>query len=142
MSELVSRPATDTSGDLMSRADIHDLVVEFYREVVFDELLEPLFGGVAEIDWGQHIPKLIDYWCRILLRKGSYVGQVTAVHRHLHGLEPIRVEHCDRWYVLWASSVDARWAGPTADRAKTHAASLMAGMARHVFGLDWVPPIR
>ena len=30
--------------DLESRADIHDLFVGFYRGIVFDELLAPVFG--------------------------------------------------------------------------------------------------
>ena len=140
MPELVGSPTVEGFRDLVSRAEIHDLVVEFYREVVFDDLLAPFFGEVAEVDWSQHIPKLIDYWCRILLREGSYAGAVTAAHRHLHDLEPVRAEHCDRWYVLWANCVDARWAGPVADRAKSHAASLMAGMAKHIFGFEWAPP--
>ena len=61
MPELVGAQATHSAGDLVSRADIHDLVVEFYREVVFDDLLAPFFGEVAEVDWSQHIPRLIDY---------------------------------------------------------------------------------
>ena len=53
--------------DLGGRGDIHDLVVRFYREVVFDDLLAPMFGEVAEVDWAEHIPKLIDFWARVLL---------------------------------------------------------------------------
>ena len=140
MPEPAVAPTIASAGDLVARTDIHDLVVEFYREVVVDDLLAPLFGEVAEVDWSQHIPKLIDYWCRILLRERRYAGAVTAAHRHLHSLEPVRSEHCDRWYVLWATSVDAHWAGPTADRAKAHAASLMAAMAKHIFEFEWAPP--
>ena len=64
-----AKPGADQRHDLDSRAAIHDLVVGFYREIVFDELLEPVFGEVAEVDWTLHIPKLIDYWCRVLLRQ-------------------------------------------------------------------------
>mgnify|MGYP000346625624 CR=1 FL=1 len=39
-----------TMPDLDSRSAIHDLVVRFYREVVFDDLLGPVFGEVAEVD--------------------------------------------------------------------------------------------
>lgn len=48
--------------DLDTRPQIHDLVVRFYREIVFDDLLGPVFDEVAEVDWSTHIPKLIDYW--------------------------------------------------------------------------------
>ena len=52
-------------GDLATATDVHDLVTRFYREIVFDELLEPIFGEVAEID------------------------------------------HCDRWFSLWAATIGA-----------------------------------
>ena len=102
-----SEPAADHYDDLRSRADIHDLVVGFYREVVFDELLEPVFGEVAEVDWALHIPKLIDYWCRVLLRQPGYAGLILDAHQHVHDCEPLRVEHFDRWYRLWIESIDA-----------------------------------
>ena len=63
----------DVSVDLATRPQVHDLVVDFYREIVFDELLEPMFGEVAEVDWANHIPRLIDYWCRILFGTKEYV---------------------------------------------------------------------
>lgn len=130
------RPLT-SQGDLDSRGAIHDLVVEFYREIIFDEVLEPVFSEVAEVDWNEHIPKLVDYWCQILLRTGDYAGPIMAAHRELHSMGPIRAEHCDRWYALWVSSVDGSWSGPVADHAKDHAASVMAGMAKHIFGVSW-----
>jgi len=138
--ELPALASASPPNDLASRAEVHDLVVGFYREIVVDEVLAPVFGEVAEVDWTVHLPRLVDYWCRILLGQHGYAGQVMAVHRHLHGLEPITLEHCDRWYELWDRSVTARWAGPTADRAKLHAATLMAGMAKHLFDLEWAAP--
>lgn len=125
------------STDITTRTHVHDLVIAFYREIVFDELLEPVFGEVAEVDWAEHIPKLIDYWCWILFGGTPYPGAVSAAHRHLHDLEPIRYEHCARWYDLWVRSIDAHWAGPTADRAKAHASKLMSGLAKRVFGYQW-----
>ena len=127
----------DALGDIGTRTDIHDLVVEFYREVVFDEVLEPMFGEVAEVDWGEHIPKLVDYWCRILLRTDEYSGPIMAAHRELHGRSPVTAEHCDRWFALWTRCVDAGWRGPVADHAKAHAESIMGGMSRHIFGGTW-----
>lgn len=129
------------SGDLVTRSHVHDLVVDFYREIVFDELLEPMFGEVAEVDWATHIPRLIDYWCRILFGTKEYAGQVTAIHRHLHSLEAVRPEHCDRWFNMWIAAVDRHGAGPTSEHAKRHAATLMAGMAKRIFGYEWAPQV-
>ena len=125
--------------DLSTRAEVHDLVVAFYREIMLDELLEPIFGEVAEVDWVTHIPKLIDYWCSILLDAPRDGGAVTKTHRDVHNLQPLQPEHCDRWYALWVQSVDRNWDGPNAERAKSYAASLMAGLAKRVFGFAWAP---
>jgi hemoglobin len=122
--------------DLTTRADVHDLVTTFYREIMFDELLEPIFGEVAEVDWTEHIPRLIDYWCSITFRT-IYKGSVTRAHRRVHDLQPVEPEHCDRWFALWVHSVDERWEGPNAERVKSYAAALMAGMAKRVFGFLW-----
>lgn len=127
-------------GDLDTPTEIHNLVTSFYREVVFDELLEPVFGEVAEVDWAEHIPRLIDYWCWILLRQPGYRGALMETHRHLHGLEPLRREHCDRWYALWVRSVDEQWRGPKADEAKHYAARMMSNVAGRIIGIDWQPP--
>lgn len=132
--------ADDDRPDLSTPAAIHDLVTRFYREIVFDDLLAPMFNEVAEVDWAIHIPNLIDYWCWIILGPPRYRGAVTATHRHLHASAPITRAHCDRWNTLWCTTIDASWTGPDAQKAKTHAATLMAGMAKHIFGYEWTPP--
>jgi hemoglobin len=140
MAEPATASAAPALVDLATRSAVHDVVVAFYREVVVDELLAPIFDEVAEVDWASHLPRLVDYWCWILLGHGGSGGQVMSVHRQLHAAEPIRAEHCDRWYELWVRSVDERSSGPLADRAKAHAASLMGSMAKHLFGVVWTPP--
>jgi hemoglobin len=120
-------------GDLDDRSAIHDLVVAFYREVVFDELLAPVFTEVAEVDWSEHIPKLIDFWCRVLLGEPGYRGAVLAAHLRIHDLEPLRIEHFDRWHSLWVDTIDARWRGPIANLAKDHAARIGASLAHRLF---------
>ena len=69
-------------------------------------------------------------------RHHRYRGAVTATHRHLHSRQALTPAHCDRWCQLWCSTIDDSWAGPCAEKAKTHAAALMAGMAKHVFGFE------
>ena len=126
--------------DLDGRRHIHDLVVGFYREVVFDDLLAPVFDEIAEVDWAVHIPKLVDYWCRVLLGEPGYAGAILAAHRHVHDLDAFRVEHVDRWYLLWVQSVDSTWAGPRAEQAKRHAARVATALARQLLGTTWRPP--
>jgi hemoglobin len=129
-----------TRGDLSSRASIHNLVVGFYRELVFDDLLAPVFEEVAEVDWASHIPLLIDYWCRILLGDEGYQGAILAAHRHVHERQAFTTEHFDRWYYLWVMSIDSGWYGPGAEKAKRHAAKIGATLARRLVGVGWAPP--
>jgi hemoglobin len=126
--------------DLSTRTVIHDLVVGFYRELIMDDLLAPVFVEVAEVDWSEHIPLLIDYWCRILLGHDGYQGAILSTHQHVHDQEPLTAEHFDRWYTLWAATIDGRWAGTYAERAKRHAAKMAATLARRIPSIDWAPP--
>jgi hemoglobin len=132
--------AQETRRELDTRSEIHDLVVGFYREIVFDDLLGPVFGEVAEVDWPVHIPKLIDYWCRVLLREPGYDGYILDAHHYVHGLEPLRIEHFDRWYTLWAATVDEGWTGRLAETAKRHAARTGTVLARHLLDVTWEAP--
>lgn len=121
--------------DLDTRTAIHDLVVAFYREVVFDEVLAPVFEEVAETDWAVHIPRLIDYWCRILLGERVYNGALLEAHREVHRREAFRDEHFDRWLRLWVTSIDARWQGPRAEHAKAHAEATAKLISRRLRGV-------
>jgi hemoglobin len=139
----VRPPEQVQPADLDTRSAIHDLVVAFYREVVFDDLLAPVFEEVAETEWAVHIPRLIDYWCRILLGHRGYRGALLDAHREVHRRDPFRDEHFDRWYELWVSSIDARWRGPRAEQAKAHAAATARLISRRLRGADhaeWSEP--
>ena len=126
--------------DLDTRSQIHDLVVRFYREIVFDELLGPVFEEVAEVDWSTHIPKLIDYWCRVLLGEPGYDGHILHAHQAVHEIESFRPELFDRWYLLFAEAIDAGWRGPIAERAKAHAARMAGVLSGRLLKTEWAPP--
>jgi hemoglobin len=128
-----------TTPDLDHRGAIHDCVVRFYREVVFDEVLEPMFDEVAELDWAEHIPRLIDYWCRVLLDEPNLARPIIATHSRVHDLEPFRTEHFDRWYSLWVGVVAGQWQGPYATKAMAHAARIADVLSRRLIGVSWCP---
>ena len=128
------------AGDLDTRTHVHDLVVAFYREIVFDDVLAPMFEEVAEVDWSVHIPRLIDYWCRILLDEPVYNGSLLVTHQDVHRREAFRTEHFDRWYRLWVDTIDTRWRGPIAERAKVHAAATARLLSRRLRDQHWSEP--
>jgi hemoglobin len=126
--------------DLDTRGQVHELVVNFYRQIVFDDLLGPVFVDVAEVDWSVHIPKLIDYWCRVLLGQPGYEGFVLAPHQAVHEIDALRPELFDRWYSLFVDAVDEGWEGPVSERAKSHASLMAVTLARRVLNVEWTPP--
>lgn len=139
---MSNSPATPQAlPDLDTRSRIHDLVVDFYRVVAMDDVLGPVFNEVAEVDWAEHIPKLIDYWCRVLLREPGYDGYILRAHQRVAADEPFRAEMFDRWFQLFVEAVDREWCGPVADRAKKHAAQIAGMLSRRVAGEDWAPSI-
>ena len=124
--------------DLDSRTEIHDLVVAFYREIALDDLLGPVFAEVAEVDWSVHIPRLIDYWCRVLLRQPCFDGNILAPDQRIHELEAFHSELFDRWLRLFIVAVDDHWQGPMADAAKAHASRMATTLARRILGIDGI----
>ena len=124
--------------DLNTRSQVHDAVVRFYREVVFDDVLGPVFEEVAEVDWSLHIPKLIDFWCRVLLGEPGYDGYLLHAHIAVDELETFRPEFFERWLGLFIDTVDDGWEGPFAEKAKAHAVHVAGVLARRL-GVDWVP---
>jgi hemoglobin len=135
-----TEPPVSCLPDLDSRAQIHDLVVRFYREIVFDELLAPVFVDVAEVDWAVHIPRLIDFWCRVLLGHPGYDGFVLGAHQQVHEIEAFRPELFDRWYELFIETIDGGWSGPISESAKQHAARVAATLSRRLLDRDWRAP--
>lgn len=124
-------------GDLDTRTKIHDLVVAFYRDVAVDELLAPVFVEVAEVDWAEHLPRLVDYWCRVLLGQPGYDGHILRPHAELHDETPLSSDHFDRWIQLFEAAIDERWAGPIAEHAKSHAGRIASMLSRKVTGRPW-----
>jgi len=123
--------------DLDSRSQIHHAVVSFYRDLVMDDLLGPVFEEVAEVDWRTHIPLLIDYWCRVLLGHQNYQGTILGAHRRVHELQPLTADLFDRWYGLWVATINQGWAGPSAEKAKAHAAKIAGSLARQLPQIAW-----
>ncbi len=105
--------------DLDCRGAIHDLVIHFYREIALDDLLGPFFGEVAEVDWADHIPRLIDYWCRVLLGSPGYDGRILGAHQRVNEIQAFEPDMFERWYRLFVASVDSTWPGRTPRRRNT-----------------------
>lgn len=116
MTTPVSLPAQ--TRDLEDVADIEQMVRRFYASVAQDDLLGPIFNDVAEVDWSEHIPRLAMFWSRALFGVQGYSGNPYREHRRIHELSAFRPEHFERWLDLFHGTIDLRWTGPVAERAK------------------------
>ncbi len=113
-------PARPGTRDIATGNDVGVVVRRFYRAVIADPQLGPLFERFG-VDWPHHIPKLERYWEHVLLdRPGAPVNTIAA-HGPVQRSTPFDRPHIDRWLELWEETVDDLYVGPVAERAKARA---------------------
>jgi len=103
--------------ELNSLEDIKILVDRFYEKVRDDALLGPIFNGVIDGRWPEHLEKMYTFWQTVLLRDHTYYGSPFAPHAHL----PIEGKHFDRWIALFFETLDTDFEGEKAIEAKWRA---------------------
>ncbi|MCF2529028.1 group III truncated hemoglobin [Yinghuangia soli] len=126
--------------DIGSREDIIALLEDFYAKAFADDLLGPVFVDVAQMDLAAHLPRLADFWETTLLRSGGYRGNALEPHRALHAESPLTAEHFARWMELWSAALEARFAGPVADRAAVQADRIARAMRKRLEIADGSSP--
>jgi hemoglobin len=113
-------PAVPRSRDITTGNDVGVIVGRFYRSLIADPLLGPLFERYG-VDWPTHIPKLERYWEHVLLGgTGSPVNTIAA-HGPVQRATPFGRQLTDRWVELWEETIDDLYVGPVAERAKQRA---------------------
>ena len=118
--------------DIETRADIEELMAEFYHKALTDELIGYIFTDVAKINLEHHLPIITDFWEMLLFGtvnfQAKYGRSPMQVHGALSEKTDLRAEHFGRWVKLFCETVDARFAGETADLAKLRAVSIAETM--------------
>ncbi|MFC0314651.1 group III truncated hemoglobin [Gordonia phosphorivorans] len=125
--------------DLADRADVVEVLGDFYHRAFADDLLGPVFVDVAQMDLSQHLPAITDFWCKAVLKEGEYRNNVFEPHRLLHQLAHLEPKHFERWLSLWHTTIDDRHRGPKADLAKLQGARIAYSMCRMLTGQLAVP---
>ena len=121
--------------DIETREDIERLVRAFYGRAMTDEIIGFIFTDVAKLDLEEHVPVITSFWESVLLGALSYRGGAFAPHAVLNRKSPIREGHFERWVTIWTETVDALFAGPTAEAAKLHARRVARAFHRRLQGL-------
>ena len=109
------------------RADLRDedleaVLVAFYAAVENDPLLAPYFTA---LDMTAHMPRIVAFWSTLLFHTGRYTGNAFRPHMSMPGLT---AEHFAHWVATLERTVDARFAGETADRMKDFAHRIALSM--------------
>lgn len=107
-----ARPSVEARLRDIDDADLHGLLVAFYDTVAEEPLLAPYF---AVVDMDAHMPRIVDFWSTLLYHTGRYSGNAFRPHMEMPGLTG---EHFARWLAVLERTVDARFAGPAAERMK------------------------
>lgn len=113
-----------TKPDILTRADIEKLLINFYEKVKTNPIIGFIFNDIAKVNWEQHLPIIINFWETILLDNPVYKKNAMEVHYALNKIIPLEKKHFDTWLNLFYESVDAHFTGKTATLAKTRAGAI------------------
>lgn len=106
--------------ELQHLEDIRLLVDTFYSKVRSDNLLSPIFNGVIQDRWPEHLEKMYTFWQTVLLGEHTYYGNPFMPHADL----PVEKQHFDRWIELFYQTLEEQFEGEKADEAKWRAAKM------------------
>ena len=123
-----------TSRDLGAE-DIRDTLVAFYAQLEHEPLLAPYFEA---LDMMAHMPRIVSFWETLLFHTGSYSGNAFLPHLTMPGLTSA---HFERWVITLEASLDARFAGPSAERMKSLAHRIAYSMQLRL-ALEPFEPLR
>jgi hemoglobin len=130
-------PLATSRTEIETIDDVELLVRRFYQAVIPDDLLGPIFHGMR-VDWGVHIPKLVDFWAGRLLGEPGYTGNPVGAHQPVLDRFPFGRTELDRWLELWEETVDELFVGEVAavakDRAHGAAGAIAILARRHAAG--------
>ncbi len=94
--------------------DIKLLVNTFYAKVQKDDLIGPIFNGIIQDRWEEHLSKMYAFWQTILLDQHTYSGRPFPPYAGL----PVQADHFQRWMMLFTQTVDELFEGEKANEAK------------------------
>ena len=116
--------AGNKNNDILTEADVGNLVNAFYEKIRQDELLADVFNAIIQDNWPAHLSRMTDFWTTILLYTRKYKDDPMPKHLPL----PIDKKHFERWLMLFNQTIDELFAGQIAENAKKRANSIAAIM--------------
>lgn len=125
--------------DIKDRKDIDQLMRQFYKRALNDDVIGYIFSDVAKLDLEHHLPIIGDFWETLLFQTNSFSKHgrnPMQVHRDLSLKEPLLLHHFERWLELFSTTVDENYAGENAEFIKLRAKAIANRMLEHVSGVS------
>lgn len=110
--------------DISTRADIEQLLQQFYATLLLEEEMQYIFVTIAQIDLASHLPLLVDFWEQVLLQANGYQRNVLKIHSNLHEQYPLTAAHFQQWLATFEATVNQLFEGSNAQKAKNRAQSI------------------
>jgi hemoglobin len=114
--------------DIENRADLLQLIQEFYKKLLADPSINYLFTTVAKINLDHHFPVLVDFWDSVLFQSDTYHKNAMRPHLDLHQQSPLQKHHFETWLRYFKEAVDERFEGANAFIIKERATSIATVM--------------
>jgi len=130
--QLILADRTTGLPDLDSGKRIAAFVSAFYGRMLTDEILGEIFLDVARVQLSEHLPRICQYWEKLLLGKDRYHRHTMNIHRALNAQKPLGIKEFRRWLELFHGTVDEHFHGPMAERAKRIASTIAANMQQRL----------
>lgn len=108
------------ANDIFHLDDIKLIVDSFYDKVREDTLLAPIFNGVIQDRWPEHLETMYTFWQTVLLGEHTYTGSPFPPHANL----PVSKTHFDQWLTLFFNTIDDHFEGEKTDEAKWRASRM------------------
>jgi len=114
--------------DIRDKQDIIQIVDAFYDKVKQDKLIGHFFTEVIRVNWDKHLPKMYNFWDNVVFYTNNYSGNPMQAHKHIHALHAFTAADFNRWYQLFAATVDELFEGDNAELIKQRARSVATVM--------------
>lgn len=117
----------------LDRQAITELVQTFYGDVRADETVGPIFEAELRDRWDIHLPRMVEFWCTLMIGARSFSGNVYGKHMALDGVAP---EHFRAWLRLWFARTNAMFTQDPAEQLQDIAVGIARNLFRGYFGAD------
>lgn len=120
--------------DIKNRADIFQLVTQFYNKVRKDAVLAPFFNDTIK-DWNAHLEHLTTFWESSLFLKTKFYGNPLKAHAKVDAAHnnSITELHFGIWLNLWSQTIDELFEGDYAENAKRRARKMGTFLYINIF---------